>query len=291
MSETSQLTITILRDNVAREGLLPGHGLAMLVHTDESKFLLDTGDSAETWDNADVLGVDLSEAQTLVLSHGHYDHTGGLAELLNRFWELRIVAHPGVFDPHWASDEGGRRYIGMPHTRSEFEAMGARFELSAEPVQIAEGVMTTGQIFQDASPLPAQTRLQVERDGQTMPDDFADDLSLAVTLPEACVVLTGCAHAGVINIVQRCEDLSEKPVRALIGGTHLMHSSEEEVRELAAELTRRGVRHIAPLHCTGESGKQYLAAHFAGTTLPAGTGDTILVGPDGTLTVGNGMPL
>jgi 7,8-dihydropterin-6-yl-methyl-4-(beta-D-ribofuranosyl)aminobenzene 5'-phosphate synthase len=285
MSETSQLTITILRDNVAREGLLAAHGLAMLAQTAESAFLLDTGDSDETWDNADRLGVDLHNVELLVLSHGHYDHTGGLAELLRRTREMRIVAHPGVFEPHWAVDEGGRRYIGIPHSQSEFEAMGAHFELSAEPVEIAEGVTTTGQIFRDASPLPAQTRLQVERDGQTMPDDFADDMSLAVTLPEACVILTGCAHAGVINIVQRCQELSEKPVRAIIGGTHLMHSSEEEVRELAAELTGRGVRQIAPLHCTGESGKQYLAAHFAGTTLAAGTGDTILVGPDGTLTI------
>ncbi len=285
MSETSELTISILRDNVAREGLLAGHGLAMFVRTAVSGFLLDTGDSDETWDNADVLGVDPSEAQTLVLSHGHYDHTGGLAELLRRSGEMRIVAHPGVFEPHWAADEGGRRYIGMPHTRSEFEAMGARFELSAKPVRIAEGVMTTGQIFQDASPLPAQTRLQVERDGQTVSDDFADDMSLAVTLPEACVVITGCAHAGVINIVQRCEELSGKPVRALIGGTHLMHSSEEQVREVAEELTRRGVRHIAPLHCTGDSGKQYLAKHFAGETLAAGTGDMIVVGADGTLTI------
>ncbi len=197
---------------------------------------------------------------------------------------MRIVAHPGVFEPHWAVDEGGRRYIGIPHTQSEFEDMGAHFELSAEPVQIAEGVTTTGQIFRDASPLPAQTRLQVERDGQTMPDDFADDLSLAVTLPEACVVLTGCAHAGVINIVQRCQELSDRPVRALIGGTHLMHSSEEEVRDVAEELTWRGVRYVAPLHCTGESGKRYLAKHFAGTILPGGTGDTISVGADGTLT-------
>lgn len=282
MTETKDPRVTVLRDNLAPEGLRAGHGLALLVEVGDACLLLDTGDSPETWENADALGVDLGRVQCLVLSHGHYDHTGGIEELLRRTGGLRVVAHPAAFEPRWASD-GTLRYIGQPLSRQELEALGAAIELSAEPVEIAPGVMTTGQVPRDVQPMPHQTRLRVEREGRIRPDDFADDMSVVVRRERAAVLLTGCAHAGLINIVAHCERLADAPVRALIGGTHLMHTPEAGVSEQADELTARGVRHIAPLHCTGESGRRHLMAHFAGTVLLAGTGDTIVAEADGAL--------
>ena len=307
MAKTDELAVTVLRDNLARPGLLGGHGLALLVRTTGSCLLLDTGDSAETWENADRLGVDLGEVSCLVLSHGHYDHTGGIEELLRRTGGMPIVAHPAVFEPRWAID-AVRRYIGQPHSRAELEEMGARLQLSREPVEVAPGVLTTGEVPPTAQPTPVQGRLQVERDGRSRPDDFIDDLSLVVSLPGGSVVLTGCAHAGLINIVERCGTLAAteawrsgaenrrdrcgagtaSPVRAIIGGTHLMHSSEAEVAAIAGELRTRGVAHIAPLHCTGRTGREFLSRHFAGQVLLAQTGDTILAGADGSLTIAAG---
>jgi len=285
MTKTGDLTVTILRDNLAPEGLKAGHGLALLVEADEACVLLDTGDSPETWDNADALGVELGRVSCLVLSHGHYDHTGGIEELLRRVGELRVVAHPAVFEPRWAMG-GTPRYIGPPLSRAELEALGARLELNAQPLEIAPGVMTTGQVPRDAQDLPPQTRLRVERDGQTRPDDFIDDMSVVVSLQEVAVVLTGCAHAGLVNIVAHCGRLAPAPLRALLGGTHLMASSEEEVVAIAGELRARGLTHLAPLHCTGESGRRFLEKHFAGTVLPAATGDTLVAGEDGSLRLG-----
>ncbi len=285
MSETTDLAVTILRDNRAPDGLLAGHGLALAVRTAETAFLLDTGDSPETWINVDRMGVDISGMQCLVLSHGHYDHTGGIAELLRRVGQMRILAHPQVFEPRWAIDPGGPRFIGQPNTQAEIEAMGAQVELSADPQDIGPGVTTTGEVGRTAWPMPVQTRLQVERDGQSVPDDFIDDMSVVVSLQKASVILTGCAHAGLVNIVERSQEIASRPVRAIIGGTHLMHSTEAEVTELAAELTARGITQMAPLHCTGETGKKFLSTHFTGKTVLAGTGDTILASADGTLTI------
>jgi len=284
MTETTDLTVTVLRDNLAPEGLKAGHGLALLVEAGDACLLLDTGDSAETWENADALGVELSRVQCLVLSHGHYDHTGGIEELLRRLGALRVVAHPAVFEPRWAMD-GAPRYIGPPLSRAELDGLGARIQLSAEPIEVVPGVITTGQVPRDAWPMPNQSRLRVERAGSTRADDFIDDMSLAAKLGEATVLLTGCAHAGLVNIVAHCESIVGLPVRSIIGGTHLMHSPESEVARLSAELADRGLTHIAPLHCTGESGRRYLKEHFPGRALLAGTGDRLTANTDGALSL------
>ncbi|MCD6361039.1 MAG: MBL fold metallo-hydrolase [Armatimonadetes bacterium] len=282
MTDMDELTVTILRENRAPEGLAPGHGLAMLAEVGDAAFLLDTGDSPQTWDNADALGVDLERVQCLVLSHGHYDHTGGIEELLRRVGRLRIVAHPAVFEPRWADDGGsGLHHIGQPRSREEFEAMGASFELDAAPVQVVPGAMTTGWVPRDEWPMPEQSHLLVERDGRVQPDDFVDDLSVVVSLGEAAVLLTGCAHAGLLNIAAQAERVAGRPVRAIIGGTHLMHTPEDEVARIAAALHHRGVTHIAPMHCTGESGRRALSRHFEGELLGAQTGDRIIASGDG----------
>ncbi|MEA3402157.1 MAG: MBL fold metallo-hydrolase, partial [Armatimonadota bacterium] len=99
--------VMVLRDNHAREGLRAGHGLALMIGTAAGSFLLDTGDSAQTWANADAMGVDPAQAQALVLSHGHYDHTRGLPGLLQRLGELRVIAHPLVFEPRYHETPDG----------------------------------------------------------------------------------------------------------------------------------------------------------------------------------------
>lgn len=284
MAAVADLRVTVLRDNLAPQGLRAGHGLALLLQTPLGSVLLDTGDSPQTWENADALGVDLERVQCLALSHGHYDHTGGIEGLLQRRRGLRIVAHPAVFEPRWAVN-GAERYIGPPLSRAELEGLGATVELTTAPVELAPGVTTTGQVPRDAQDLPGDARLRVERAGRLQPDDFIDDLSLVVRLKRAGVVVTGCAHAGLLNIVAQAQRLVEVPVRALIGGTHLLHTPGPDVTRQAQALHASGLRYLAPLHCTGESGRDALRRHFPGKFLLAQTGDTIVAQEDGELSI------
>lgn len=281
---STMLEVTVLRDNTAvRADLRAGHGFALLVRVPGGSFLLDTGDSDETWANADALGVDLAEVHVLVLSHGHYDHTGGLPGLIERHGGLRVIAHPLAFEPRW-STSGGIHPIGPPLTRAELEGAGARVECSTEPVEVLPGVHTTGEVPHVAGRGPSAPHLLAEHKGMCVPDDFADDLSVVVDMGEAAVALTGCAHAGLLNIIARAAEPAGRAPVAIIGGTHLAAESEDAIAAVADDLYRRGVRTLVPMHCTGERGATLLAQHFPGKVLRAGTGSIIAVENDGSLT-------
>ncbi len=272
------LEVLVLRDNnTAREGLREGHGLAMHIHTNAGQVIFDTGDSAETWANADALGADLRDVVAVVLSHGHYDHTNGLPELLRRIGGGMVIGHPGIFDRHMADRGGALQYIGMPGSREELEALGAFFRLSAEPLTVAPGLITTGEVPRVSDLVPQTPHLLVEREGELRVDDFVDDLSLIARLGPGDVLLTGCAHAGLLNIVARVTEITGRCPIAIAGGTHLANEPEERIERVANELHERGVRQIVPMHCSGERGAELLAKHFPGETLRAGTGSAIVV--------------
>jgi len=285
------LRVIVLRnETAAREGMLTGHGLAMLVRNSAGSIMFDTGDSADTWRNAEALGIDLSEVCCVALSHGHYDHTNGLPALLKRLGGVMVTAHPAVFEPRWADRPGGERdYIGPPATRGELEALGAVFRLSKDAVPVAPGIITTGEVPRVSDLAPESPHLLVQRppdaSGQVMEDDFADDISLIARMGEGQVLLTGCAHAGLVNIVSRATKLVGRCPVSIAGGTHLAHESEERIAAVAREIYERGVRQVVPMHCSGERGADLLEKHFAGETLRAGIGNTIVADATGRLTI------
>jgi 7,8-dihydropterin-6-yl-methyl-4-(beta-D-ribofuranosyl)aminobenzene 5'-phosphate synthase len=282
-----RLEAVVLRDNsVARDGLKAGHGLSMLLRTSVGSIIFDCGDSAETWENADTMGVDLTEVCCVALSHGHYDHTNGLPALLQRLGGAMVIGHPAIFEPRWADRrEGEREYIGPPASRGELEAMGAMFELSADSVAVAPDVITTGEVPRVSELAPESPHLLVERDGRVTEDDFIDDLSLTARMEDGNVLLTGCAHAGLVNIVARATELTGRCPVAVAGGTHLARETEERIALVAEDIHERGVRQIVPMHCSGERGAELLEKHFAGETLRAGVGSTIVADAAGRIRV------
>lgn len=281
------LEAVILRDNTAAgDGLKAGHGLAMLLRTPAGRVIFDTGDSDETWENADAMGIDLAQVCCVALSHGHYDHTNGLPPLLQRLGGVMVTAHPDVFQPRYADRGGGEReYIGMPATREELEATGAVFRLSADPVPVAPGIITTGSIRRVSDLAPVSPHLLVERNGSVVEDDFIDDLSLIARSDEGDVLLTGCAHAGLVNIVAHATELTGRCPTSIAGGTHLARESEERIKLVAEDIYERGVRQVVPMHCSGERGADLLEKHFAGETLRAGVGITIVADTTGQITI------
>ncbi|MBN1190358.1 MAG: MBL fold metallo-hydrolase [Dehalococcoidales bacterium] len=261
------LLTTTLSENTAGSGasILAEWGLSILIETDDSKVLLDTGASISAVHNADSLGVDLSSIDKIVLSHGHYDHTGGLREMLRRMnKEIEIIAHPDVWGMkyHRRKDDP-ERYIGIPFQRNELESLGARFVLSEKPVNIADGIITTGEIPMITEYEAIDPGLYVKEDGVFQPDQLLDDRAIIVKTARGLVIILGCAHRGMINTIYHAREITGvNEIYAVIGGSHLVSATEECLWQSIAAIRELEVQKLALCHCTDLPVISVLAQEF-----------------------------
>src|SRR4030043_72204 len=210
-----ELRITTLSENTAsasaRRGLLAEWGLSILVEVDNLKILLDAGQSISTVHNADVLGIDPSPIDKIVLSHGHYDHTGGLQQVLSKVRkEIEVIAHPEVWASKYAYDSREERYnyIGIPFQKEELENLGASFVLTPEPMWLAENIVTSGEIPMVTDYEKIDPNLYIKERGEFRPDPLGDDQALFFKTEEGLVVILGCAHRGIINTLRHARKLT-----------------------------------------------------------------------------------
>jgi 7,8-dihydropterin-6-yl-methyl-4-(beta-D-ribofuranosyl)aminobenzene 5'-phosphate synthase len=259
-----EVKITTLSENTASAACIGEWGLSMLVEADGMKILFDTGGGKAAVYNADLMGIDFTSVDVMVLSHGHYDHTGGLYDVIRRSGETRIVAHPDV----WARKYGSMgntplRYVGIPFIREALEAMGASFELSAEPVKLSTHITTTGEVPMLNDYEKVETYLRVMEGEELKQDEINDDLSLVIDTEYGLVVILGCAHHGIVNNLKQAQKVTGKElIYAAIGGTHLVHASKDRMAKTAAALEEMGVQYLGVSHCTGFAASAYLAGEF-----------------------------
>jgi 7,8-dihydropterin-6-yl-methyl-4-(beta-D-ribofuranosyl)aminobenzene 5'-phosphate synthase len=261
------IRIITLSENTANYGFLAEWGLSILVEIDGMRILMDTGLSFSAVHNAQLLGIDLSKIDRIVLSHGHADHTGGLREVLRIKRDVEVIAHPDIWDSKYTrrDKQTQERYIGIPFSREELEGQGARFNLTKEPVQISEHTMTTGEIPMVSGYEQVEDNLFIKEDDRLRQDLLADDLALVVNTEFGLVVILGCAHRGVVNTLRHAQELTgKKPVYAAIGGTHLIRASNERVEKTINDLKDIGVKKLGVSHCTGFPAQARLFQEFKG---------------------------
>lgn len=250
------LRITTLSENTVDDlGLLGEWGLSILVETDDTIILFDTGQSISVVHNAEVLGIDLHKVDKIVLSHGHADHTGGLLNVLAQIGKnVEIIGHPDILIPKYTGkQEDKRRNIGFPFQVEELESLGAKFTLEKSPVHLTSNIMTTGEVpmvvdFEQIDP----DHFFLKKDSEWYPDELKDDLALIIDTAPGLIVLLGCGHRGLINTLYHARKLTgRKEIRLVIGGCHLINSSVERVYMTIAELKELDVRMVGVSHCTG----------------------------------------
>ncbi|MFC1905193.1 MBL fold metallo-hydrolase [Chloroflexota bacterium] len=260
------LRITTLCENTVRMGDFLGEwGLSMLVETGEATVLLDAGKGFSAMYNADSLEIDLRKIDKIVLSHGHYDHTGGLREVLRRMKkQVEIIAHPDIWQAKYARREGEPdRYIGIPFQRNELESIGANFNLTTESVRITEHIITTGEIPMITEFERIDAVLFVKEEGIWVPDRLADDQALIVKGEQGLIVILGCAHRGMINTLHHARQLTGvKMIQAVIGGSHLIGASEERLWQTIAALRELNIQRLGLCHCTDLPAISVLAQEF-----------------------------
>jgi 7,8-dihydropterin-6-yl-methyl-4-(beta-D-ribofuranosyl)aminobenzene 5'-phosphate synthase len=267
---------------------LAENGISLLIEVELngqiSRILLDAGLTARVvMHNADLLGIDMKSVDHVMLSHGHPDHFGGIQGVLREIGHpVPLVIHPDAFDPRYINHPSGQvmRYINLGLTKSAMEEAGARLVLNKAPLIIAPGVMVSGEIprvvdFERDKP---GGRIVV-RDGQVVTDPIGDYQALIINLRgHGLIVLDMCGHAGVVNSVLHAQNITGvDQVHALIGGFHLGHVGvARETIDLTVErLGQLGIRHIAPMHCSGIRAQMAVATQLPDAFMHLSVGSVV----------------
>ncbi len=252
----NECEITILCENSVAGpfGLLGEHGWAVFVETDGLRLLFDTGQGQGIINNSLILGVDLGQIDAIVLSHGHYDHTSGLPQVLQIRGEVPVFAHPDIFlDRYWSRGEVSR-HIGIRFNRAYLESLGCRFQFTPGFTQIFPGIYVTGEVprVTDFEPPDPNMKIPAGTGAHMAQDPLRDDLSMVIDTPSGLVVILGCAHAGIVNILKWCaQNLPGRPFHTVIGGTHLGFAEKEQFDKTLDALEDFDIKRLGASHCTG----------------------------------------
>ncbi|RLG89872.1 MBL fold metallo-hydrolase [Candidatus Bathyarchaeota archaeon] len=278
-----KLQITVLvEDSLAKKnsGLKAQHGLSLFIQATsrktETSILMDTGPSGEALiNNVERLSVPLEETDAILLSHGHYDHVNGLIHALKRIGKrVPIIAHPNVFSVKLKT-KPKIRLIGASFPTSEIEAY-STLVYAVNPVTIAEEIVASGEIPR-RTPYEHVEGFWTVTDNRFEKDLILDDQALYVKLEnKGLVVITGCAHSGIINTVKHAQKImNETRIHAVIGGFHLLNASEDRIQKTTEEFTALHPSYVGLCHCTGDEAAKAFKKAMPNVCHRIGTGDII----------------
>jgi 7,8-dihydropterin-6-yl-methyl-4-(beta-D-ribofuranosyl)aminobenzene 5'-phosphate synthase len=264
MAQKAKIT-TLIEDTAEGKGLISEHGISFWIEYGEYKILFDTGASGIIIRNAEILGINLADTDAIVISHGHYDHTGGLEPVLNIATKAKLFLHPDALDKKYSYSGGSSRAIGLTGGSKKVIAAHAdknKVIWTNGPTEVVPGLFVSGQI-------PRTNDFEVEEDEFFLDeqrdklDVLRDDQALYFNTKYGLVVIFGCAHAGLINTLDYVTKISGiRNVNTIMGGFHLIGSGKAKISKVIDNLERFGIQSISPGHCTGseaalEFRKQY----------------------------------
>lgn len=259
--ENISVNVKTLMDNELTGNLQTEHGLSLWIEYGNKNILFDTGQSDLFIKNAEKLGVDLTKVDAVVISHGHYDHSGGFEQFYKLNKDFLLYIHPKALQPRFSLKNKTAKYIGVSDRFREIVNEldnKKRVIWTQEPTQIYAGIFVTGRI-------PRVNDIE-DSGGQFFTDEncgrkdiIVDDQAIFYKSNDGLALLTGCAHSGIVNTLKYASQLSgEDNCSSVIGGLHLLKASEQRLEYTFKSLKEYNVKKIKPMHCTGGKAKTRL---------------------------------
>jgi len=278
------LRITVLaEDSVLYESPYLGqHGVSFLVEGvsggNKKIILVDVGQNSEALlSNMRIMGISPSIINAVVLTHCHYDHTQGIVRMLKTIGrkDIQVIAHPSIFRLHFITQPYPQHVGIMPgDSKAEIEKAGGSLYLTKDPLVIMPGILTTGEIKRETEFEEVRLGLKTIENGMVVDDLVLDDISVIANVKDkGLVIVTGCSHAGIINIANQAIEVSGgNKIEGIIGGLHLVEASDTVIRRTVDELSRLNVAWISVGHCTGFKAQVELYLAFGERFSPLHTG-------------------
>lgn len=237
--------ITLIENLVYKQGLVAEHGLSLYIETDKQKILFDTGQSGAFVQNAQKLNINIGNIDSLVLSHGHYDHTGGLYPFLEKNAKAKVYAKKDIFTPKY---HGHNRFIGTLRNETLLKDRLVNMDAITE---IAENIFIMPNIT-ISNPTDTHFKgLNIKQGKEFITDEFDDELFIVIKQNEQINILTACSHRGITNICTTAIEYFKLPVGLIIGGFHMKECTSEQYLHIMHYFRQIKPQSIGVCHCTG----------------------------------------
>ena len=261
----AQTQITVIVDDLAGGRVpLAEHGLSMLIEKQGFRLLFDTGQGQAFRENARTLGMAFDSLDALALSHGHDDHTGNVAALLKAGFKGKVYFHPDVLRPRFSVRAGNSvTSIGFHQDGvALLEAPTVEKVVGRKLTRVGDGVMLTGEIERKTDFEDTGGRFYLDSEC-TVLDELLDDQSLILDVDDGIAIVAGCAHSGIVNVLRATRALySEAPIRAVVGGIHLVNADPQRIAKTVNAFEEIAVERVILGHCTGFAGLRAFSEAF-----------------------------
>ena len=249
-----EIRATILCENCVffSSSAIAEHGWSVYLETEQGNFLFDAGGGKAIINNARCFNKDLSKVKGIMLSHNHYDHTGGLLPVLDYTGKVKVYSHPEIFKDSYSIRNGVERFIGIPYRKEALESKGAQFVFNTAFTEIAPGIMLSGEVPRRTSFERGDVDLVLKSEKRYVQDIVLDDQSLIINSKRGLVIVLGCSHSGIVNIINHAiEKTGQSHIHTIFGGTHLGPASAEVRTRSIEALKKFDIERIGTSHCTG----------------------------------------
>ena len=271
--------ITLIENNPDTENRLCfEHGLSMLIEVEEKRILFDTGKSGDFIKNAKTLGCDLQNLDYLVISHGHYDHSGGFPSMLQELDKIPTVVVGNTFFKPKYRKTGENEYKFNGNSFQERDITDHKikiYKVDNTIEYLTDHIIIFGSFSKSNKFETVDSSFYLKEDDLYSQDEFKDEIAVGIITDKGLVVMVGCSHLGIVNILDAIVASIEIPIYAVVGGTHLIAADDDRIVETVKALKRLNIKMVAVSHCTGESGIQQIKEAFGDNFIMNQTGNII----------------